>query len=454
MKGLARKVQMRRRHSNAFRMADLTESVEELANPGRGWYHIYTLNAQPPEQKVPLDQEIWFYGNAPQEKLALALIDLSAFRSGPIIDSGLGRINDVLSFFRTVGKQVILRFTYDTRGVCFCREPSNLATVTKHMKQIGPIVAQHSDNVLAAQGLFIGNWGEMHGSRFSDETSLHVLARTFYKSTDGLCFLALRTPALFRTLANCAGDPPGLRDKLALFNDAMFGSQTDLGTYGQVSREGAGENGKWTRTEELIWQQQSLAHVPNGGEAVGSDTPVGFLEASGEMGMMHVSYLNSIYSEAQLGHWKQEAVNKPGNRWHGLSGFDYIGRRLGYRFVVRDAFIGQKKELFVSIENCGFANLCQSADCFLTVEGPGGRSSSTKLAADPRTWGTAEKVTIPTGFRLAPRQDGPLSLFLSLRLANDGTPIVFANEGAGERLKIGELPDSKRSKRNAARLSG
>lgn len=44
---------------------------------------------------------------------------------------------------------------------------------------------------------------------------------------------------------------------------------------------------------------------------------------------MHISYLNSTYDLQLLEQWKKETAN-------GVSGFETVGKRLGYRFVVED----------------------------------------------------------------------------------------------------------------------
>ena len=153
---------------------------------------------------------------------------------------------------------------------------------------------------------------------------------------------------------------------------------------------------------------------------------------------MHASYLNSIYHPDQLEHWRRETVEEAGC-WDGISGYDYIGRHLGYRFTVRNVTEKKGKELLVTVENTGFGNLCQEAECFLVTEYGDGRAVLRHLAADPREWRSGQesllRADISEGCAPGSR------LFLTLKRRADGRVIRFANEGAGDRILLGGYPD-------------
>ena len=415
------------RTAAGFCKADFQESSQILDNPGRGWYHIYPFAAKP--SPVPPEEEVYLAGG--EERLALARIDIGAYRSRQLSDRALARIDSILDFFQANGKQVILRIAYDTSGKGLEREPETLDLVERHMEQVGDVLRPRGGGILVIQGIFVGNWGEMHGSRFLTDRSMARLLEAMYRSAGGCCPVAVRTPAQWRR-ARALADP-GVR--LALFNDGIFGSQTDLGTYGTSSRREAGEGAGWTREEELSWQAVHLECLPNGGEALAGPSPVGYRQAAAELGQMHLSYLNSAYQPKQLDHWRGEAVTEPGC-WAGASGFDYIGAHLGYRFVIRDARALPGRRLRVTIENCGFAGLCEEADCFLETEGAG-PGVLTRLEADPRNWRSGERTRLE--FPLPREASGGCRLFLQLRRRWDGQPIRFANQEAGERAPLGAL---------------
>ena len=77
---------------------------------------------------------------------------------------------------------------------------------------------------------------------------------------------------------------------------------------------------------------------------------------------MHISYLNSTYDLRRLEQWKAETVEDE-------SGLEAIGKRLGYRFVVEGVeFVSEREELQITLENKGFAELTEEADCYLELE--------------------------------------------------------------------------------------
>ena len=387
----------------------LRESSAPLYNPGCGWYHVYTFEAAPPADGRPVEQEVWLDEACLEEQLALVLIDIGAFRAESISEEALLHIRRIFAFFRRADKQMILRFVYDRQGKGQEREPALFSLVKRHMEQLGTCIREYAEDILVVQGVFVGNWGEMHGSRFLDDDSMCMLMQTLYHATEGKCFLAVRTPAQRRRIAARLQGQHGLLEKLALYNDGMFGSDTDMGTYGNAKRSEAGVLEKWNRREELEWQDCHLAHVPNGGEALASDFCQGYRQAAEEMRRMHVSYLNSIYHSDRLDAWRREIVEE--GCYEGLTGYDYIGRHLGYRFVVRNVTERKmRRELCIVVENCGFGNLCEEAECVLVTVGSDGEETEDYLDTDARRWESGERVTLSAGI---PDRSG--RIFLRLR---------------------------------------
>lgn len=418
-----------------FQSADLQESSEALHNPGCGWYHVYTFAAQPPADGRPVEEEVWLDEDCRQEQLALVLIDIGAFRTGALSEEALRHIGQIMAFFSGHGMQMILRFVYDNEGKGMQREPLALATVKEHMRQVGGLVCAWRKDILVLQGIFVGNWGEMHGSKFLDDISLRELVNTLYEATEGSCFLAVRTPSQWRRIMAGRRTAAGLDERLGLFNDGIFGSPTDLGTYGSQSRKEAGETGSWSRAEELEWQDARLGMTPNGGEALSAAPLTGYRQAAEELALMHLCYLNGIYHQEQLEYWKKERVEEQGC-WKGKSGYDYIGGRLGCRFVVRSAE-EKKGKLRIEVENCGFGNLLEEAECFLITEDGEGRTGRKLLDTDARGWKSGENSWL---YADLPDLEGTVGrLFLALKRKRDGRPIRFANRGAGDSVLLGEI---------------
>ena len=119
-------------------------------------------------------------------------------------------------------------------------EPSSIKIVKSHMKQLGSIICEHMSKkeslpgkILVHQGLFVGSWGEMHGSKFLSEARMKELSDTFLEATKGSCPIAVRKPVQLRQLS-CQKTASNIN--FTLFNDAIFGSETDLAHTAQYAK--------------------------------------------------------------------------------------------------------------------------------------------------------------------------------------------------------------------------
>lgn len=419
-----------------FYQADYVETCEPLENPDCGWYHIYPFILKDVPGTVfpdlgPLARSLEESG---KERLALIQFHIGFFRERELTAGILGHMERILSCFCAAGKQMILRIAYDLEGKGLLWEPTSEALIHRHMEQVAPLICRYAWDILALQGIFVGNWGEMHGSRFLSESAMARLVSTLYRTTGGACFLAVRTPAQWRgVMARLSGEA-GLEEKLTLFNDGLFGSDTDLGTYGVCRERRGDEAGRRRREEELEWQSRMMTGKPVGGEAVAALKPVGYIQGAAEMAKIHICYLNSAYHKGQLDFWRGETVNIPGC-WAGLSGYDYIGRHLGPRFVIRDVKkMGRK--LLVLIQNQGFSGVCKEADCFLITEWGNGRKEELRLDTDMRDWRGGQTVKLLVPLQLERDGKDPVQLSLTLR-KRDRRILRFANQGAGDSVRLG-----------------
>ncbi len=450
------------------RTAYLTESTRDLSNPGCGWYHLYSFD---------LAEESSLYIACEEEELVLLRIDIHAFRScEQIPKEALDRADRILTFFTQHGKGIILRIVYDTDGHGMEHEPSSITFVKSHMRQLGEVIKAHAGEILVHQGLFVGSWGEMHGSKFLMRGRMEELAATLAQAIGGTCPIAVRKPVQLRNIEN----KTAISGTFTLFNDGIFGSETDLGTYGTVPCGSEKSDGKrdvqswscqswnlqpWIRQDELAWQQKQMQRSFCGGEALGgmvtdmvsgtidissktdpsvpSFTILDWHQAVADLAKMHVSYLNSMYRQELLDDWKaQRAV------WNGeeMSGYDYIGRHLGYRFTVTCVTCTRRNNgiLQITIRNTGFSNLCEEAVCKLILiekkeiekNEIGENRKQTEdnnsiqcfeITCDPRTWdsGTDTNITIEWPKQVS---KGEFKTYLQLTRKRDGRILAFANE--------------------------
>ena len=418
-----------------FQKADFSESAGKIDNPSCGWYHVYSFAIQELSQMSLKEAEGSLNVDSKYEQLVLVLIDIGAFRTRVMPKEAICYIEQIFQLFHSYKKQIILRVVYDRAGKGMEREPMERSLIETHMEQIGDIVLKYAEDILVIQGIFVGNWGEMHGSKFLDIRDMRELLCCLHRSVKGSCCLAVRTPSQWRKIMDSSRVFQELKGNMALFNDGLFGSSTDLGTYGEGNTpvRGCGPAG---RAEELEWQSTHMENLPNGGEAVAAKKLVGYREAAEEMRKIHLCYLNSVWQEELLEFWRDEKVKEPGC-WMGFSGYDYIGRHLGYRFVIRDARMFSLRCMYIELENIGFAGLYEEAECILIIETDDGNIIQKIVDTDPCRWKSGQRkqftVTLPD---VEGKIEG-LRIYLKLQRKRDGRSLYFANKGAGDKMLLG-----------------
>lgn len=430
----------KRKVKEHFRAAELKESISYLKNPGCGWYHIHTFSL---EQEIDMEELKWCVCG--EETLALILFDIGAYRSRPLPDDALQKMRQVLSFFEEERKQFIVRIVYDREGKGLEHEPDSIDVVELHMRQTGAVLRTYEEALLLVQGLLVGSWGELHGSKFLSEEKLKRLWSVMRRALGENICMAVRKPSQWRMLF-AEGTVASLI-KTGIFDDGMFGSDSNLGTYGYVQRIQAGWKESWCRQDELTFLAELSGTVPYGGEAVGMDKCGTLKEAVSEFQTVGVCYLNSVYDGQRMEEWKQSVWQNDTDRqdvWNGSSGYDYIGCHLGYRFVIREVeMCAGRKQLEVVIENTGFTTIKEAAVLQVhwkfSGEVPVGAKECTpsqesdisyEADADPTKWKPQIPVRIPVP--LPTRQNASFRLYLQCRRKRDGREIRFANEPASE----------------------
>lgn len=424
-----------------FQKADLSESIEELDNPVAGWYEIHTFLAE----ELPDFMSLAWCKNS-TDSLALVIIDIGAYREGSLDKAALANIRSILDFYRECHYDIILRIVYDHVGNAVEREPFFYAQVLEHLRQLCPIISEYQDIIYVYQGMLIGNWGEMHTSRFLSPAKLKEMWGILKEAMGDSIYLAVRRPAYWRLLhPEGCGKMQLPFDQMGLFDDGMFGSESHLGTFGTQSKEMAGWDGLWQRSDEINFVERLCLRVPNGGEVVCGDLypQTGNLRDTVEiLKKTHVSYLNRAYDRRILQIWKNWKWEEAGS-WVNISGYDYIGRHMGYRFWVKNVLITLADEetpalaITITVENVGFANFYQEADVFLEWVNADGKGYAKCLDCDMRTWDSGSTQTIIG--EISPTN---CSLYLAARRRRDGRKIYFANQcDKRGRVFLGEITE-------------
>lgn len=403
---------------------DFTEVAEPLANPSRGWYQIYTFLIEEEPDFIKL-KKCFCEG----ETLVLALIDIGSYYDRDLDQEAILRMERILDFFATHKKDIILRVVYDHEGKALEREPSSFRQVQMHLRQLGELFEKYHQNIFVYQGMLIGNWGEMHTSRFLGTEQLRDLSRILESCRKGEMFLAVRKPVHWRKLHD-RGVKSELtsRMRMGLYDDGILGSSSNLGTFGQESVDSVGWEQPWIREEELDFEEELCKSVPNGGEALYSEDYSRVLtqnQVIRTLSRMHITYLNRKHDIRLLDKWKETFYTGAGV-WSGKSMYDYISAHLGYRFWVKQAAVTGAQDgmcgIEIEIQNTGFANLYQEAELFLEWTDKNGIERAKKFQGDMRNW-DSEKVQ-KISFELEPTEG---MLYLAARRKWDGTRIRFAN---------------------------
>ncbi len=425
-----------------FQKADLTETTEELKNPARGWYEIYSFQV---EEKPDFQSLAWCVNSG--DTIALVLLDIGAYREKNLDNKALDNIRDIFRFFGDNGFDIVLRVVYDRQGKALEKEPFFFEQVKTHLQQMMAVVKAFEPKIFVFQGMLIGSWGEMHTSRFLASTKLKELWHIMKEEAGDMVYFAVRKPAQWRLLhpESCGRIQPEF-DQMGLFDDAVFGSETHLGTFGEKTRETAGWDNPWSREDELKFEEILCKRVPNGGEAICGElypetgTVTGTVATLREM---HITYLNRAYDENILRLWKQWNWEE-NDVWQNNSVYDYIGKHLGYRFVVRDVEVTPVKEysknvvVTIRVENVGFANFYQEAEVLLEWKDVNGRLRAKNVESDIRAW---ESGTIQTISCEIERVN--CKLYLSAKRKTDGRRICFANKtGRGGWVLLGRIMDA------------
>ena len=428
------------------------ESSRQLSNPYQGFYHIigYTLS----DDYDPADGSFDQTGSY-TDALALVEINLKNYRTDKISETGLTQLNDILTSWSEspAHTKLILRFLYDWDGLALATEPESLDLILTHMDQISTLVNRHREAVYIMQGIFIGNWGEMHHSRFMDDASVKKLIRHLNDVTDPSIYLSVRTPAQWRMINDlydlprefpAFGADDSLTGRLGLFNDGMLGSESDLGTYGATARRDAtSPSYQGPREEELKFQNDLCRYVPNGGEVIYNNNFSDLETAVSDLRTMHVSYLNADYDGRVMEKWRNTLWTGR-DVFHGSDGYSYMQAHLGYRYLIRtcklkkSGFLTPCLTLTLTLQNNGFSNTLKPFTTSVLLKNTEtGTYTTVPLSADLRKLESGQKKSFTVKLPVKDLERGSYEIYFSVKDETSGQMILLGNQN--ETTKDGYL---------------
>ena len=418
------------------------EGTEKRINPARGWYSIYTFSVL---DEINPEELCWSLQK--DESIALVRISLQAYRTSPLDFFALENLKKILNFFAKYKKDVVLRPLYDLEGRGIESEPDNFELILRHAVQISGILQKTEHSVILWQGLLIGSWGEMHSSAYLSKEHLQAIWHCLKENLGELIPIAVRTPVQWRMLVS--EEEYNKRGEklcgLTLFDDAILGSATHLGTFGTQIREAAGWEKPWIREDELEFEETITRKLPFGGEVLSpqstekEEQKVNSKAVIRLLKQLHLTYLNHVYDRKILNQWEQTPSGRKGV-WEKKSLYEYIGAHLGYRFWVRDVEIvrnryKKKMKFEITVCNQGFGECMDSVDVQLKIRQKEKKSEFiVPIECDLRNLASGQEVKLKI---LLPEEEG--ECYLALTRHKDGQPVFMANKGAESEILLGIL---------------
>ena len=152
---------------------------------------------------------------------------------------------------------------------------------------------------------------------------------------------------------------------------------------------------------------------------------------------MHLTYLNCIHDPQMMERWKKQIWQD--GIWKGRTGYDYIGAHLGYRPVIRNVCMKEKKnvdnsaEITIIVENTGFACCYASLVISLICENENGqREKTAEWQVD--TWESGEQKELRMDIE---KKYG--KYYLHCERQCDEQAVEFAHKNAGGHVYLGCL---------------
>lgn len=326
----------------------LNENDELLINPERGVYtQIDASQSDMIEGYYNGDEDVEF-------RLVLIAYNLNEYVNQEILpEEKLLELEKALETAREYGMGVILRPAYYFSGDEEYVEPSEFSIILGHEKQISDIINQYSDVIVCVQAGFIGPYGEWHSSDYMDSDYI-ILLENMLNDIDENIDIGIRSPRFIREAISKGLDS----DRFGYFDDGMFGSDTDLGTY---------VDDDYSRADELNWLSENIKTPFNGGEFPYVNEFSSADNAVSELNLMQATYLNQYYNYEVWEDWKN-------SEYQGENAAEYIMNHLGYRLSISEVIVPLKagklkvNNISGNIRNSGFAKTDDDYRLYLAVK--------------------------------------------------------------------------------------
>lgn len=285
----------------------------------------------------------------------------------------LDNLENSLSFAEKFGIPVIVRAAYDFKGEQ--RDPE-FPIILSHIKQISEVLNRHKDCIAGVQAGMLGVYGEWHSSKYMDDVYYRLeVIKTWLDCLDESIFISVRRPKFIRDAEEHGIDI----SRISFYNDGLFASDSDLGTY----------VGDYDRKADLKWVNTKIKIPFNGGEMPYVTEFSSINNVVKEANLLHLTYLNYWYNREVWNAWEKE-------NYDGISGDQYLLKHLGYRLYVKEMKIQKNFEFRdsfdfeIELKNNGFAMIDPNMKVYAVLEYDG------------------EKIEKEVSLNMASKEDGKI----------------------------------------------
>ena len=377
----------------------------DTLNPERGWY-IARETTDLAELNGFRKKDVTIF---------LMEANLMEFLDRPLSPAKLSEIDRAFDRARDAGLSVIFRAAYtygdeaddayenykkNTAAKTYF-EPTEIDIILNHVDQLGYIFQKHEDILFNVQAGFFGPWGEWHTSYYSPAQDEPVkkqyqiqLLNKLLEVVPESVTIAVRRPEYIRNITGSTSAPVaseaafGNSDiaRLAFHNDALMSDNTDMDTYADEL---------FPRDAELEWIHGQTRYTPMVAETNLPSNYNNIRNAVDTLDRINIQSLNCEYHDGVLRKWQKSTFRN-------VNGYDYIGLRLGYRFVLNHAELSQDGDVLnldLQITNEGFGHLLK-AKKFEIVLKNGSQTYRAAINDDARFWDKKEPIIRAFQFRL------------------------------------------------------
>lgn len=410
------------------------ESTEDFVNPERGFYRYAATNTssfQPLSSNTLLSYRAGAIIPGTQNKFFSSLVFrnyiLDNFKTGPVSQDFLNKMNQDFETARQAGVKLVLRFSYTNdshggcpTGICPPYGDAPLSVVLVQISQLKPYLQQNADVIACVQEGFIGIWGEGYYSDYFGDASpnggqnklldsnwnarnallkalldavpIDRMIQVRYPQIKQRYVYGISAPISSAALTDQEAFTSDDKARIGFHNDCFLADVSDEGTYqdyGNSNSPASLDDGTINTMRSYLAADSKF--VPVGGESCTNSAksqcdPTGI--AKTEMATFHYSFLNGEYNPDVIGNWANGGC------------LNTIKNNLGYRFVLENATFpltvnsGGTLAFNLSLKNVGYASPYNERPAQLIL-----RNSTTSeiivlsLNTDVRKWYSGE-ITI------------------------------------------------------------